>query len=336
MATISIIMPVYNAARFLREALTSVQAQTFTDWECICVNDGSTDDSAAIIREMMNQDSRIVLVEHVNEGLGPAPVRNYGVTYAKAPLIFFMDADDLLYPKALETLYRVIQETDAEVAWGRIQQFVDELPMQVESGEVRVIEGAALQKWVNERFSQPNQMDVFWGIPVEVWGKLFKRDLIERNPQPEDLRVGEDSVFNAILFQQVRRVGVVDALIYGYRQVASSLYHQRSEAWVTGYTKAYCRILDLYVDDPSFCRNYLNQPLRTGFIRMVFTDGVVAKQKALYPAIQQMCNAFLTHPASYCINSKLKWWLRLGVHQWWGLLRWSYKRSTLYKKSLNW
>ena len=334
MAEISIVIPVYNAACFLREALASLQAQTFTDWECICVNDGSTDDSATIIREMMAVDARFSLFEQANAGPGAA--RNYGVAQSNAPYIFFMDADDCLYPNALETLYRVAIQDSVEVVWGRITHFIDSLSEVSTTGEARIIEGDTLQKWVSEKFSNPSYSDVFYGIPVEVWGKLFKRDLIKRNPQPEDLRVGEDSVFNAILFQQVRRVGVVDALIYGYRQVASSLYHQRSEAWVAGYTKACCRILDLYVDNPSFCRNYLNQPLRTGFIRMVFTDGVVAKQKALYPAIQQMCNAFLTHPASHCINSKLKWWLWLGAHQWRGLLRWSYKRSTLYKKSLNW
>ena len=58
MAEISIVIPVYNAARFLREALESLQAQTFTEWECICVNDGSTDESPAIIREMMASDPR--------------------------------------------------------------------------------------------------------------------------------------------------------------------------------------------------------------------------------------------------------------------------------------
>lgn len=334
MAAISVVIPVYNAACFLREALASLQAQTFTDWECICVNDGSTDDSATIIREMMAVDARFSLFEQANAGPGAA--RNYGVAQSNAPYIFFMDADDCLYPNALETLYRVAIQDSVEVVWGRITHFIDSLSEVSTTGEARIIEGDTLQKWVSEKFSNPSYSDVFYGIPVEACGKLLLRERFLEVSMPEGINYGEDALFYAHLFRKVARVGVVDRVLYGYRQGAGSLYRQRSEAWVAGYTKVYCRILNLYVDNPSFCRNYLNQPLRTGFIRMVLTDGVVAKQKAFYPAIQQMCNAFLTHPASHCINSKLKWWLWLGAHRCWGLLRWSYKRSTLYKKSLNW
>lgn len=334
MAEISIVIPVYNAARFLREALGSLQAQVFTDWECICVDDGSTDESPAIIREMMASDPRIQLLEQANAG--PSVARNHGVAHSQAPYIFFMDADDRLYPKALETLYRTIQETDAEVVWGRLQRFVDDLPTPSETGEVRTVEGDALRQWVNERFSQPSSVDPFWGIPVELWGKLFRREVVTRNPLVKELCYGEDSLFNAELFREVTRVSVVDAVIYGYRQVEGSLYQQRTEAWLLGYTDAYCRVLNTYESNAQFCANYINRPLCTGFIRMVLTDCVLAQQVALYPAIQTMCKTFLRHSAFRLAKPKFKRWLWLGAHRWWWLLRWSYKRSTLYKKSLKW
>ena len=333
MAAISIVIPVYNAARFLREALASLQAQTFTDWECICVNDGSTDESSAIIREMMASDPRIQLLEQANAGLSAA--RNRGVERSQAPYIFFMDADDLLYSKAFETLYRTIQETEAEVVWGRMQPFVEALPVPSETGEVRTFEGEALRQWVNERFSQPLWADPFWGIPVEVCGKLFRRDVILRNPQPEGLRVGEDTLFSVRLFQKVTRVSVVDAVIYGYRKVMNSLSHQRTAAWLLGYTESYCKVLTESGDNPIFLSNYLVSIARW-FIVSVFTDVLLARQVALYPAVQTMCKTFLSHPAFRFAKPKLKFWLWLGAHRWWPLLRWSYKRSTLYKKSLKW
>lgn len=334
MVEISIVIPVYNAARFLRETLLSLQAQTFSDWECICVNDGSTDESPTIIREVMATDSRIQLFEQANAGLSSA--RNRGVERSKAPYIFFMDSDDLLYPKALESLYRTIRDTSAEVVWGRMQQFVNELLQLPASGEVQVFEGESLRKWVSKRFSQPYEMDPFWGIPVEAWGKLIKREVMKRHPQPEDLRIAEDNVFSAGLFRDVTRVGVVDAWVYGYRQVANSLFHQRTETWILGYTDSYCRVLTMYQEDSTFLSNYINGVIRGWFIRGVFTDCLLMKRIELYPAIQTMCNAFRSHPAFRFAKSRLKWWLWLGTHRGlWFLLRWSYKRSTLYKKSLN-
>ena len=333
MAEISIVIPVYNAARFLREALASLQVQTFTDWECICVNDGSTDESPTIIREMMAKDQRIQLLEQAN--MGPSVARNRGVAHSQAPYVFFMDADDLFYPKALEILYRAIQETDAEVVWGRLQPFVEALPAPSETGEVRTFEGEALRQWVNERFSQPLWTDPFWGIPVEVGGKLFKRDVVLCNPLPKAFRFGEDTLFSVRLFQKVTRVSVVDAVIYGYRKVMNSLSHQRTATWLLGYTESFCKVLTECGDNPIFLSNYLVSIARW-FIVSVFTDVLLARQVALYPAVQTMCKTFLSHPAFRFAKPRLKLWLWLGAHQWWPLLRWSYKRSTLYRKSLKW
>ena len=333
MAEISVVIPVYNAARFLREALASLQAQTFADWECICVNDGSTDESPTIIREMMAKDQRIQLLEQANAGVSVA--RNRGVERSQAPYIFFMDADDLLYPKALETLYRTIQETDAEVVWGRTQPFVEALPTPSETGEVRTVEGEALRQWVNERFSQPVFANPFCGIPIEVWGKLFRRDVVLRNPLPAAFRFGEDTLFSVRLFRKVTCVSVVDAAIYGYRQVTGSLCKQRTAAWLLGYTESFCKVLTESGDNPIFLSNYLVS-LARWFIVSVFTDVLLAQQVALYPAIQTMCKTFLSHPAFRFAKPKLKFWLWLGAHRWWWLLRWSYKHSTLYKKSLKW
>ena len=334
MAAISIVIPVYNAARFLREALVSLQAQTFTDWECICVNDGSTDESPAIIREMMAGDSRFQLLEQANAG--PSVARNRGVAHSQAPYIFFMDADDLLYSKALETLYQVVIKEQVEMAWGRIVCFKDRLPEASATGNLKIIQNDALQNWVNERFCQPSQTDVFWGIPVAACGKLFLRQRFLEVSMREGMNYGEDSLFYAHVFQKLTRVGVVDAVIYGYRQVEGSLYLQRTVAWLLGYTDAHCRVLDVYKGNVRFCTNYINRPLCTGFIRMVLTDCVLAQQVALYPVVQTMCKTFLSHSAFRFAKPRLRRWLWLGAHQWWPLLRWSYKRSTLYKKSLKW
>ena len=94
---ISVVLPVYNAKDYVREAVESILAQSFTDFECIIINDGSTDGGGAILRELAARDTRIVLVERPNDGLVSA--LNAGIESARADLIARMDADDVSMPE---------------------------------------------------------------------------------------------------------------------------------------------------------------------------------------------------------------------------------------------
>ena len=94
MSKVSIIMPVYNAERYLREAIESVLRQTYTDFELLLINDRSTDNSGAICREYGEKDARIILLENETETHGPGPTRNIGLDHASGEYIYFMDADD--------------------------------------------------------------------------------------------------------------------------------------------------------------------------------------------------------------------------------------------------
>ena len=98
----SIIVPVYNVAPYLRECLDSVLAQTFTDWECLCVNDGSTDESGAILDEYAQKDARFRVFHKKNGGVSAA--RNLGLDNAKGEWIWFVDGDDAIAPYALNAL----------------------------------------------------------------------------------------------------------------------------------------------------------------------------------------------------------------------------------------
>lgn len=98
----SIIIPVYNVETYLRECLDSVLAQTFTDWGAVCVDDGSTDGSAAILDDYASHDSRFHVVTQPNGGLSAA--RNTGLDHAQGDYILFLDSDDWLEPSALESL----------------------------------------------------------------------------------------------------------------------------------------------------------------------------------------------------------------------------------------
>ena len=106
MPKFSVIIPLYNKEKDIQNTLESLLNQTFTDFEAIVVNDGSTDTSQYIIEEI--KDTRINLYNKENEGVGPT--RNYGVTKAKAEHIVFLDADDYWYPFHLENVHSIVEK----------------------------------------------------------------------------------------------------------------------------------------------------------------------------------------------------------------------------------
>jgi glycosyltransferase involved in cell wall biosynthesis len=116
---VSVLMPAHNAQATLQAAIASVQAQTFTQWELVVVDDGSTDDTPLIVQRMAAQDDRIRLVQPGKQsGLGQ--VRNVGVAHAQTELLNFLDSDDELLPDALERLYGHMQaHPDCTLVYGQ-------------------------------------------------------------------------------------------------------------------------------------------------------------------------------------------------------------------------
>ena len=110
---ISVVIPVYNAEKYLHFSLGSVLGQTHTDWECICVDDGSTDRSGAILDEYAAKDSRFHVIHKANGGVSSA--RNMALQAATGELIAFLDADDVWHPMALSISEKTRAETQADV-----------------------------------------------------------------------------------------------------------------------------------------------------------------------------------------------------------------------------
>ena len=110
---LSIIVPVYNVENYLDACLDSLQAQTFSDIEIVCVNDGSPDGSREILTTRQSEDPRIVVVDKPNGGLSSA--RNAGINAARGTYIGFLDADDRFTPKACQRIAEAFAETDADV-----------------------------------------------------------------------------------------------------------------------------------------------------------------------------------------------------------------------------
>ena len=113
MPAVSVIIPVYNVEKYLRECLDSVLAQTFPDLEIICVNDGSTDGSRTVLSEYVAKDDRIRIVDRENGGLSEA--RNSGASVATGKYIYFLDSDDWLEPNAMQKCFEISEKHHLDV-----------------------------------------------------------------------------------------------------------------------------------------------------------------------------------------------------------------------------
>lgn len=108
MPLFSIVIPVYNVAPYLRECLDSVLAQTFANWEAICIDDGSTDEGGAILDEYAANDGRFRVIHQTNSGVSAA--RNAGLKFIRGDWFLFLDADDVLRPQALSNFESVLRK----------------------------------------------------------------------------------------------------------------------------------------------------------------------------------------------------------------------------------
>lgn len=207
---ISVVVPVWNAGRYLGEALESLRAQTHARFEAILVNDGSTDDSPDICRRFCRLDSRFVMVDRANGGVSAA--RNAGIEMAKGEWIAFMDADDIMLPRCLQTLLEAAQASGAGIAVG---------------GYSRSLPGSLPDR--SARWEAVDSRDaILIGLYQEKilnnpWGVLFSRRVFEgegavrfRSGRYEDL----DLFYRA--FMRVDTVCLVSDMVYYYRDAPGS------------------------------------------------------------------------------------------------------------------
>lgn len=209
---ISVIIPAYNAQAYLRDCLESVLAQTYTDWEAIIVDDGSTDSTASIALEYAGKDKRFRVVSTPNQGVSSA--RNLALDMSKGEWITFLDSDDLLPENALERYV------------ANIGQGID-----IISGETGCCGQTQSHKIYKNRYNKaiyPNEAlksGLYQtGISASVWAKLYNRKVVKTLRFPENMRY-EDLVFFCRVFMQAKRVAEIEDVVYIYRNNPSSFIH---------------------------------------------------------------------------------------------------------------
>lgn len=213
MPQISVVVPVYNVEKYLRECLDSLANQTFEDFEVICVNDGSDDSSPDILEEYASEDERFKIVSQENKGLSGA--RNTGMNYIKGRYLLFLDSDDWLELNALELLYNHANALNSEMVIFPYRYFNQETKQYEENDftKLNMFDSSV----DNKNFNYKNIPETVFRIPHESI-KLYDVKTLKKLAVkfPEGLNY-EDAYFFYKIFFKLNKVSIIRTPIYNYR-----------------------------------------------------------------------------------------------------------------------
>ncbi len=261
MPAISIIIPVYNVEKYLRRCLDSVLNQTFTDWQAICVNDGSPDSSDKILAEYAARDSRFIIVNKPNGGLSDA--RNAGMKHATGEYIMYLDSDDFIHPQTMEIAhYMAMCDGSDIVSWTYDRIYRPQLMVRYKLGldTDSVVPGRLHKKYDVTKIKTRVTDDIYayatefshnrwtrdkkWKIKhCQVWKNLYRRELIADIPFIKGILFEDMPWWSAVMLRNPR-VTITGLPLYFYVPnfggiVLSAKQLKIMQSVCTGITVAY-------------------------------------------------------------------------------------------------
>lgn len=221
---VSVIVPVYNVEKYLRQCLESIVNQTLQNIEILIFNDSSPDDSLKICKEYENRDDRVFVFSHDNKGLGET--RNCGIETAKGEYLFFADSDDYLGKEYLETLYHKAKESIADIVQGESKMVFEDRDDEVLEGDYSTLSDVKIDSEKSYEFFK----DLFFTHIYKhyAWNKLYRTSFVKKN----GLRFGdnkkifaEDTWFQIQSFHYNPNIAFCSGSYYYYRQRSTSIMH---------------------------------------------------------------------------------------------------------------
>lgn len=235
---VSVIVPVYQAQDFLKKCIDSVLAQSYTDWELILVDDGSTDNSAQICEDYAQRDGRVRVMRQQNAGVSSA--RNAGISGAQGEFLVFLDSDDWFLPNMLETLVRLMSMNGADAAGCGHNNI---WPDGREKAESAPLPGGVYEKnEVLDKLVRPLLRDRVEGqklINGYIWRFCYKAEIIKKNRISFSGAYLEDEIFLIEYFCLAERLVVTDEPLYGYYQNPSSVTRRYLKDYVNTFRDSF-------------------------------------------------------------------------------------------------
>lgn len=220
---ISIIVPIYNVEKYLRRCLDSIRAQTFTDFECICIDDGSPDGSGRILDEYAELDGRFRVIHQENAGVSAA--RNVGLDAARGEWIAFCDSDDWIEADYMKTMYETVAEIGADLV-------VCGINLELKNGKKQFLCCVkakevydSKEKFLN-KFASLRGKSQYDACIHSVVNKFYSINLLNAVRFSPDIKYSEDYLFNLDIFENVEKCVFVEKAFYTYSYNPLSATHK--------------------------------------------------------------------------------------------------------------
>lgn len=215
---ISVIVPVFNAEKYLKMCLNSLVSQTLKNIEIICIDDGSTDNSLATLDKFKSKDDRIKIIKQKNYGVSMA--RNNGISEAQGEYIGFVDADDWVDKDFFEKLYNAAQKYNADIATAGYYR------------RGKILRSKKLNYKKEEKITNPTEKIKAVYIPKwnYIWNKIYKRESLLKIDIPfENGRYYEDMIWLVKVIYSLNSLVTVPNIFYHYRKNEGSIVTQKSK-----------------------------------------------------------------------------------------------------------
>ena len=266
---LSIVVPIYNAAIYLNDCLTSLTGQSYDDIEIICVDDGSTDSSTNILRSWKMKDRRIIVIQQENQGPGAA--RNRGIDVSRGQFITFVDADDMVRKDIYTSTIPLMTKHDLDMLMFSFETFPNGHAKTFSFPTNKVVDYHELFT-SNTRIQSENALCFNWRC-------IFRSTLIKTHHLKfhEDIYYGEDMLFNIDAVCHGNRIMVSDAPLYLYRKnsngaMSKSFKPLLEDSLVKAYDLKIEQIAQYHLDRYPHYRSDLAEYYIKVFLPMLITN----------------------------------------------------------------
>ncbi|OIN85241.1 MAG: hypothetical protein AUJ12_10290 [Alphaproteobacteria bacterium CG1_02_46_17] len=298
--SVSVVIPAYNAERFIRQTLDSVLNQSYRDMEIIIVDDGSKDATLSIIQDYATRDDRIKVYSQTNKGGSAA--RNLGVEKSTGEFVAFLDADDLWHPHKIQKQVDVFLNSSEKV--GLVYTFSRMIDTQ---GYIEGQTGACVAK----------SGDVFYDLlKYNFIGNgsvaMVRRNLIPKPHAFDPEQIGNDDIYFYLKMAALSEVGVVPEFLVGYRWNTGQNNSANIDRQINSYKMMIQRLLKLYPDIPKSVLKHADAGFYMSYAQTLF------KRKQYGHAIRLLGKFVLTHPP-YLVSQDFFRFIKL-------VLRWGHRK----------
>lgn len=236
---ITIIMATYNRSEIVEESLISVASQTFKNFECVIIDDHSTDNSVEVISEFISDDPRFRLYKRQETFLKGLPgCRNFGLTKSRGRYILFFDDDDILHPDVLSITYDILKTQNASFCWFKRKTF---------KNEPEIIHAEEIPNFMFE-INENHLYDILSNkLPFNSCQVLWKRDCFAKNKFNEQLMYAEEwECYSRIICSGINGLGITNTLIFARKHELSNTgeYFNKSNIRIDSHIKAMKLVID--------------------------------------------------------------------------------------------